>query len=117
MRVDSGTIPLPVRNIGDATRPLRTTDAQPAPPLAERVGEAGGTDAGSFADLLRDALRRVNESQVAADLAVEQVATGEADDLHDAIIAVETADLALRLTAQVTQRAVEAYREISRMQL
>ena len=48
---------------------------------------------------------------------MERVATGDAEDLHEAIIAVEKADIALRLTAQVTQRAVEAYKEISRMQV
>ena len=40
---------------------------------------------------------------------------------HSALLArvlgVPEADLTLRLTAQVTQRAVEAYREISRMQI
>jgi len=105
VRIDAGTVPLPV--IG----PQSLRSALPAP-------DAATLDSGaSFADLLGGALRRVNESQLAAQQAVERVGTGDAENLHDAIVAVETADLALRLTAQVTQRAVAAYQEIARMQI
>ena len=79
--------------------------------------EPSTVDGPGFAELLRAALERVNTVQQGADLAMERVATGDAEDLHEAIIAVEQADLALRLTAQVTQRAVEAYKEVSRMQV
>ncbi len=115
MRVDTGTIPLPTLTVADATTPLR---AGPAGPAA--AGIAAGeerAEGANFAQLLVDALRRVNDTQMAADAAIERVATGEAENLHDAVLAVETADLSLRLTAQVTQRAIEAYREISRMQI
>jgi len=115
MRVDTGTIPLPARTVADATTPLRA--GAPGSAAAGAVGGEDRTEGASFAKLLGDALRRVNEVQVGADVALERVATGEAENLHDAVLAVETADLSLRLTAQVTQRAVEAYREISRMQL
>ncbi len=114
MRVDTGTIPLPVGSMSE-TPPVRA--GGPAPTPAGTVGGPERAGGASFAELLGDALRRVNEAQVAADAAIERVATGEAENLHDAVLAVEIADLSLRLTAQVTQRAVEAYREISRMQL
>jgi len=115
MRVDTGTIPLPVRTVSDATTPLRANGPGLTP--AGTLGGADRAEGASFAESLVDALRRVNDTQVAADVAIERVATGEAENLHDAVLAVETADLSLRLTAQVTQRAVEAYREISRLQL
>jgi flagellar hook-basal body complex protein FliE len=81
-----------------------------APTQAEETG-------GSFAELLSEALHAVNSVQQAGDLAAERVATGDAEDLHEAIIAMEKADLALRLTVQVTQRSIEAYKEIAHMQL
>lgn len=105
MRIDTGVVPLPV--IGPP--PLR-----PTPPAPEATSPASSA---SFADLLGSALRRVNDSQLAAQQAMERVTTGEAETLHEAIVAVETADLALRLTAGVTQRAVAAYQEIARMQI
>lgn len=105
MRIDTGTVPLLVPG-PPAPRPATTT-----------ADAAESTRGAGFADLLGDALRRVNESQLAAQQAMERVSTGEAENLHDAIVAVQTADLALRLTAQVTQRAVAAYQEIARMQI
>ncbi|MGD9498024.1 MAG: flagellar hook-basal body complex protein FliE [Armatimonadota bacterium] len=117
MRIDSGTIPLPVRTIDSALGPGQLTGAAPVPVAARSGPEASAGAGSSFADLLGQALRRVNEAQLAADLAVERVATGEAQNLHDAVVAVEIADLSLRLTAQVVQRGVQAYQEISRMQL
>ncbi len=105
MRIDTGTVPLPV----PGPQALR-----PAMPTADAAGPTSGA---SFADLLGNALRRVNDSQLVAHQAIERVSTGEAENLHDAIVAVETADLALRLTAGVTQRAVAAYQEIARMQI
>ncbi|MGC9319009.1 MAG: flagellar hook-basal body complex protein FliE [Armatimonadota bacterium] len=114
MRIDTGSVPLPIRQPdGDADMPLSGSGALGDRGRPAQTGQVGG----SFASLLRGALDRVNESQQAADLAVERVVTGRAEDLHEAVIALEKADLTLRLTAQVTRRAVEAYKEISRMQL
>ena len=113
-----------------AWRPLQVAGSQPLPEAmsAPAVQAPPGLvmpphigpqrqETPSFSELLQGALERVNAGQQQADLAIERVATGDAEDLHEAIIAVEQADLALRLTAQVTQRAVEAYKEISRMQV
>jgi flagellar hook-basal body complex protein FliE len=114
MRIDSGFIPLQVERPAGSSAGMRIDDAGGLSAGTRAPSEA---ESGSFADALREALERVNETQHQADLAVRRVATGEADELHEAIIALEKADLTLRLTAQVTQRAVEAYREISRMQI
>lgn len=105
MRVDAGTIPLPV----SPPQPLR-----PELPVSDAPTPVAR---GGFAELLGNALQQVNEAQLAAQHAIQQVSTGDTDDLHDAIVAVETADLSLRLAAQVTQRALQAYQEIARMQI
>jgi len=116
MRMDSDFIPLVVEQpSGSGARlPVNGPQGIPAP---DSTPAANTDEEVSFADVLREALERVNETQQEADAAVGRFATGEADDLHEAIIALEKADLTLRLTAQVTQRAVEAYREISRLQI
>lgn len=114
MRIDSSFIPVPIQqpSTSGARLPVSGPQGLPAGGVAH-----SGEERVSFADVLREALDHVNEAQQQADAAVQRVATGEADDLHEAIIALEKADLTLRLTAQVTQRAVEAYKEISRMQI
>ena len=43
--------------------------------------------------------------------------TGKPVDLHQVMIAAEQAGLALQLTVQVRNKIIEAYQEISRMQV
>lgn len=114
--MDSSLVPLVVEQPGVSG--ARLTAGSPGGVSAAAAGSGAGHDRGvSFTDVLREALERVNAAQREADVEVGRVATGEADDLHEAIIALEKADLTLRLTAQVTQRAVQAYQEISRLQI
>lgn len=121
MRISGGDSAWRPLQVNERQRISEAVDAQ-APSSLPAPDESGGPerstiDGPGFAEMLRGALERVNAVQQNADLAMERVATGDAEDLHEAIIAVEKADIALRLTAQVTQRAVEAYKEISRMQV
>ena len=70
-----------------------------------------------FVDLLQQATEQVNRAQQAADKAAQDFALGNTPDIHDTIIAIEKADLSLRLLTQVRNKAVEAYQEVMRMQI
>ena len=52
-----------------------------------------------------------------ADQSILEANTGGPTDLHDVMIAMEKADISLRLMVQVRNKAVEAYQEIMRMQV
>ena len=56
-------------------------------------------------------------AQKNADALAMQVATGQPVELHEAIIAMEQADLSLRMAMQVRNKLVEAYQEVMRMQV
>jgi len=71
----------------------------------------------SFSDMMESMISEVNESQARGDLAIEQMETGDASHLHDVMIAVEEADVSLRMLVQIRNRAVAAYEEIMRMQI
>ena len=89
-------------------------------PRRELVGklvEKATPEQEGFGKALAEAVRRVNEMQVKADEEAEKVATGQSEDIHGALVAMQQAQLSLELTVQVVQRAIEAYREISRMQI
>ena len=81
------------------------------------VGSAQRSEGGGFGEALRQAVQRVNGLQVQADVQAERLATGEAENVHDAVIALEKASLALELTIQVAKKAIEAYQEIHRIQV
>jgi len=105
--------------IGNSLREFQV----PAPPIKNPVqtgqpGHAGVAPSGDpFLERLTQAVRQVNDLQIEAGLQATQLATGRARDLSDVVAAVEKADLALQLTVQVTQKAVQAYQEISRLQV
>lgn len=71
----------------------------------------------SFADILQEKLAEVNRLQKQADSLVAQYIAGEQVELHTVMLAVEKASLALQLTVQVRNKLIEAYQEISRMQI
>lgn len=73
--------------------------------------------ADSFGQMLSDALKQVNDLQVQADDLAQKLATGQISDVHTVTIASEKATLALQLTLQIRNKAVEAYQEIMRMPL
>jgi len=71
----------------------------------------------SFGDVLRSALDEVNRLQIEADRSTAQLALGTAENLHQVMIAGERALLALQLTIAVRNKVIEAYQELSRMQI
>ncbi|KJS23496.1 MAG: hypothetical protein VR72_01380 [Clostridiaceae bacterium BRH_c20a] len=75
------------------------------------------TSAG-FKDVLEQALAEVNNLQNSADSTAIAFASGHPNiDIHDVMIGMEKAQLALQLTIEVRNKLVEAYQEIMRMQL
>lgn len=83
-------------------------------PLSSATKAKG--DAGRFASTLKDAMEGVDLLQGQADEKVTALLDGSGGDVHDAMIAVQRADLSFQLMMQVRNKIVNAYQEISRMQ-
>lgn len=83
--------------------------------LSGRVGH--GPAPRPFSEVLKQALQQVNRLQVEAQAQAEALARGEVQDLHTVALAIERAQLAMELTVAVRNKLVEAYQEISRMQV
>ncbi len=67
----------------------------------------------SFSKMLND----VNGLQMAADKKIAEFATSSEKDIHGTMIAMQKADVSLRLLLQVRSKLTTAYLEITRMQL
>ncbi|KAB0612114.1 flagellar hook-basal body complex protein FliE [Campylobacter hyointestinalis] len=78
--------------------------------------EQNGSKSG-FSDMLNKALSDLNDTQVKADKAVAELATGEVKDLHQAAIAIGKAETSMKLMLEIRNKAISAYKEISRTQL
>ncbi len=72
--------------------------------------------AGSFSEVLDEAVFHVDQLQAEANQKVEALLSGNTGDVHDAMIAVQKADLSFQLMMQVRNKVVQAYQEIERMQ-
>ncbi len=71
----------------------------------------------SFGDMLSNMVSEVNSSQVSGDQAIAKLQSGDAKHLHEVMIAVEEADVSLRMLVQLRNKAMTAYEEIMRMQI
>ena len=95
--------------------PITSSIASPVmrstPPAA---ADAAGAARGSFGDSVAKLVNSVETSDHTANTAVQQMLDGSGD-VHDAMIALQRAELTLQLTVQVRNKLVQAYQEIMRM--
>jgi flagellar hook-basal body complex protein FliE len=99
---------MPIQPIGTIATPAvsaLTKSSQGAP--------SAGSGA-AFTDSLGKLLEATNVSDQAANTAVGQMVDGTGD-VHEAMIALQQADMMLQLTVQVRNKLVQAYQDIMRM--
>ncbi|MCL2683817.1 MAG: flagellar hook-basal body complex protein FliE, partial [Synergistaceae bacterium] len=58
---------------------------------------------------------KANQLQIEADNMTNRLALGEIEDISQVSIAVEKAELALRLMVQIRDKMVDVYQQISRL--
>jgi flagellar hook-basal body complex protein FliE len=100
---------------------MKITPHSLQPAFTPRVTEGGGAGAKEgvtgFAKSLGRALDQLSKVQNEADEMVTRMVTGEVDDIHQVVLAVEKANLSLQLAVEVRNKVVEAYQEIMHMQV
>jgi len=88
--------------------------------LPLQPAETGGkqeNSSSSFAEMLNDSLKKLNDTKVNADNMTIKYLTGEIQDFHQVAIAMQEASLTMKLAVEVRNKIIEAYQEISRMQV
>jgi flagellar hook-basal body complex protein FliE len=88
--------------------------AMPAP---ESAASAGAARPGPFARIVEQVLDNVNASQGQADQAIRDLALGQTENVHNVLLSVAKADLALRMVLEVRNRLSDALQEVLRMQV
>lgn len=81
------------------------------------AGEKKETGGSSFSDLLNNALKELNDTQLKAEKLTRDLLTGEIQDLHQVTIAMQEARLAMQLAVEIRNKVIEAYQEVFRMQV
>ena len=79
-----------------------------------KTDESSGVD---FAQHLKSALNEANELQTDSQKAIADMATGQVKDLHQAALAIDKAEVSMKLMLEIRNKALSAYKELGRTQL
>ena len=71
----------------------------------------------TFGSVLKQSMKEINELQAKADQAIAKVELGNTGSIHEAMIALEKADISFRAMLQVRNKIIDAYQEVMRMQV
>lgn len=84
--------------------------AMPSPTTSQSQGPV------SFGELVSQFVGQTNQQQMAADQSVQQLVTGQTDDVQQVVLAVAQADLSFQLFMEIRNKLIDNYSELMRMQ-
>jgi len=82
-------------------------------PQADKTAQGGD----NFATLLHSYIDQVNHDEKTAGKAAVALASGDSKNTSETLLAIQKANLSFQLMLGVRNKLVDAYREISRMQV
>ena len=99
-------------------QPIQKPDQVIKPQGTEGVKETGTGEKKSFSEMMVQAVSEVDEMQHDADNKIADLITGKGNvTTHEAMVALEKADIAFQLMNQVRSKIVRAYEEVLRTQV
>jgi flagellar hook-basal body complex protein FliE len=93
---------------------IRRIDILKGPQELPQPDSKGG---GSFGNIIKDVFDEAVTAESEATGAVEEFAAGNITDVHDVVMAVGKANMAIQLLVQVRNGILEAYQELSKVSL
>jgi flagellar hook-basal body complex protein FliE len=81
------------------------------------TSSANQSSTSDFFQILKDTIGEVNKEQKSADRALGGIATGQVKDLHQAAIAIDKAEISMKVMLEVRNKALNAYKEILKTQM
>jgi flagellar hook-basal body complex protein FliE len=95
---------------------LRSTAAQASGKPADASASVAGVP--DFANVLKSSIDKVNETQKSANQMAEKLAAGDnTQNLHEVMIALQTASVSFQEMVQVRNKLVTAYQDVMNMQV
>ncbi|SCY14474.1 flagellar hook-basal body complex protein FliE [Alkaliphilus peptidifermentans] len=82
--------------------------------LLEAKDQNNGT---SFSTLFMEAVKNTDQLVKKSDEYSVKIASGDIENIHEATIAAQKADISFQLVMQIRNKVLDAYREITRMQI
>ncbi|MEX1213287.1 MAG: flagellar hook-basal body complex protein FliE [Balneolaceae bacterium] len=79
--------------------------------------QATGDQDESFSDMLSGAIRSVDETMKESDQATADFVAGKTENVHDVMIAMQRSQVSFQMMVEIRNKVLDAYHEISRMQI
>lgn len=77
----------------------------------------GAPIASGFSDILKKSLDSVSHDKAVSSEMQNGLVTGQHSNIHETMIAMEKSSISFKLLSKVQQKALEAYKEVMRMQV
>ncbi|MCX6640553.1 MAG: flagellar hook-basal body complex protein FliE [bacterium] len=94
-------------------RRIQSILQQQTPPETQKQSPEGG----SFKDVLESLVGDVNNLQKNAEAATQRLVTGDVENIHQVMVAMEEATTSFQLMMEMRNKILDAYREVMRTQI
>jgi flagellar hook-basal body complex protein FliE len=81
----------------------------------KEIGHVPAGDGASFGKIMKDVVNDAVVAENEASKAIQDFAAGSVDNVHDVVMAVSKANMAIQLLVEVRNGVLEAYRELSKV--
>lgn len=68
----------------------------------------------SFVETVKDSVKKTNDMQEQKENQIKSFASGETQNVHELMITLQKASIAMSMTSAVRNKVMEAYKELSR---
>ncbi|WP_072240641.1 flagellar hook-basal body complex protein FliE [Campylobacter coli] len=99
-----------MNNINDLRLNNNISNANKSQNSNDKIGD-------EFAKMLKNEIKDLDKTQKTAEAAMTDIATGQVKDLHQAAIAITKAESSMKFMLEVRNKAISAYKEITRTQI
>lgn len=82
-----------------------------------KPGSKAPADKRSFGQVLGNIVKDVDNLHKNAEKTTDKLLTGELEDVHQVVVAMEEAETSFRLLMEIRNKMVDAYREVMKMQV
>ena len=89
----------------------------PLAPPDKKSAEGQKAGEGDFLRTLKGFMSEVNQLQKEAGESINRLASGDINNIHDVMVAVEKANVSFELMMEIRNKIIEAYHEVMRMQM
>lgn len=85
--------------------------------VLKKIDSTQNAESLNFKQFLSDAIDSVNKAENTSNQMDQMMASGDIENIHDAMIAAQKAEITLNFAIQVNNKVIDAYKELMRIQL